>query len=142
MLGFAKPCRVLNQCIQNRLKIKRRAAYDFQNFAGRRLLVQSLAQITIAFLQFFEQPHILDGDHGLVGEGFEKGDLLLGERPNLRTADPNNPDCHTFSQQWHHKPGTDARIPRPRVWKFRLSLGSSHIVNVDNFSVDHSSTRR
>ena len=27
--------------------------------------------------QFLEQPHVLDGDHGLVGEGFEQLDLLV-----------------------------------------------------------------
>ena len=31
------------------------------------------------FLEFLEQPHILDGDHRLVGEGFEQLDLRRGE---------------------------------------------------------------
>ena len=30
------------------------------------------------FLQFFEQAHVLDGDHGLIGEGFEELNLLAG----------------------------------------------------------------
>ena len=25
---------------------------------------------SVTFLQFFEQPNVLDGDHGLVGKGF------------------------------------------------------------------------
>jgi hypothetical protein len=29
--------------------------------------------------EFLEQPHVLDGDHGLVSEGFEKRNLLVGE---------------------------------------------------------------
>ena len=32
-----------------------------------------------AFLEFLEQPHVLDGDDGLVGEGFEQLDLRRGE---------------------------------------------------------------
>ena len=39
MLGIAKSGCVLNQRIQHRLQIERRAANDFQNFAGRRLLL-------------------------------------------------------------------------------------------------------
>ena len=31
------------------------------------------------FLEFLEQPHILDSDHGLVGEGFQELDLRRGE---------------------------------------------------------------
>ena len=30
-----------------------------------------------------EQPHVLDGDHSLVGEGFEQLDLRRGERADL-----------------------------------------------------------
>ena len=47
-----------------------------KNFARRRLLLQR-------FLEFLEQPHVLDGDHGLVGEGFEQLDLRRGEGAHL-----------------------------------------------------------
>ena len=40
-------------------------------------------EVAVAFLQFFEQPHVLDGDHGLVGEGFEQLDLRRGEGTHL-----------------------------------------------------------
>ena len=33
-------------------------------------MLQGLAQFRIAFLQFLEQPHVLDGDHGLISKGF------------------------------------------------------------------------
>ena len=45
MLGIAKSGCVLNQRIQHRLQVKSRAAYDFQYFAGRRLLVQRFGEI-------------------------------------------------------------------------------------------------
>ena len=35
------------------------------------------------FFEFLEQPHVLDGDHRLVGEGFEKLDLRRGEGAHL-----------------------------------------------------------
>ena len=43
-----------------------------QDFTRRRLLLQRLGQFAIAVLQFLEQPHVLDGDDRLVGEGFEQ----------------------------------------------------------------------
>ena len=36
-----------------------------------------------ALLEFLEQPHVLDGDHRLVGEGFEELDLRRGEGAHL-----------------------------------------------------------
>ena len=47
-----------------------------------------------------EQPHVLDGDHGLVGEGFEQLDLLLGERADLVAADMNVPMGSLGSKGW------------------------------------------
>ena len=35
------------------------------------------------FLEFLEQPHVLDGDHRLVGEGFEQLDLRRSEGAHL-----------------------------------------------------------
>ena len=77
MIGSAKPASVFNQCVENRLKIERRAAYDLQNFARRGLLFQSLSEVVVPRLQFLEQPDIFNGDHSLVGEGFEQSYLLI-----------------------------------------------------------------
>ena len=92
VLGLAKPGCVLDERIENRLKIKRRTADDFQNFAGRRLLVQRFGEIAVAFLQFLEQPHVLDGDDGLVGEGLKQRHLLFGKRLDLRSTNGNHPN--------------------------------------------------
>ena len=48
--------------------------------ARRRLMLQRLAQLRVALAELLEQPHVLDGDHRLVGEGFEQIDLPVGER--------------------------------------------------------------
>ena len=61
---------------KHRLNIRRRAGDDAQDLARRRLLLQRL-------FEFLEQPHIFDGDHGLIGEGFEKFDLRRGEGAHL-----------------------------------------------------------
>ena len=47
--------------------------------AGRRLLLQRLREVAVARLQLLEQPHVLDGDDRLVGEGLEQRDLLVRE---------------------------------------------------------------
>ena len=43
-------------------------------------MLQRFAQFRVALAEFLEQPHVLDGDDRLVGEGFEERDLLVGER--------------------------------------------------------------
>ena len=69
-----------------------------QDFGGRRLLLQGLGEFPRALLLRLEQPHVLDGDGRLVGEGGDKLDLLLGERP------------YALSHQDHHAHRTPSRI--------------------------------
>ncbi len=69
--------RALDDSIEYRLHVGRRAADDAEHLGRRRLMLQRLAQFRVAFLDFFEQPHVFDGDHRLVGKGFEKSDLLF-----------------------------------------------------------------
>src|SRR3989442_14843769 len=107
MIRTAKSCRVLNKRVQNGLQVKSRAANDFQNFAGRRLLVQSFGEVAVASLQFLKQAHVLDGDHRLVGEGLEKSDLLLREWAHLGASDQNNANRNSFSLQWSDQYGSD-----------------------------------
>ena len=60
---ITQPRGILRDHIQHRLDIGRRAGDDAQDFTRRRLLLQR-------FLEFLEQPHVLDGDHRLIGESF------------------------------------------------------------------------
>ena len=55
---------------------------DLQHLGGRGLLLQRLGQFARARLHLVEQPHVLDRDHRLVGEGCDQLDLLVGERLN------------------------------------------------------------
>src|SRR5207245_7390880 len=65
--------------IEDGLNVSLRSADDAQDLACRRLLFQRLSQIVIPRLQLLEQPGVLDGDHGLVGERLEQGHLLGGK---------------------------------------------------------------
>ena len=73
------PRRALDDGVEHRLHVRRRAADDAEHLGRCGLMLQGLAQFRIALLNLFEQPDVLDGDHRLVGEGFEQRDLLLGE---------------------------------------------------------------
>ena len=53
----------------------------------------------VAFLQFFEQPHILDRDDSLVGKGLEQSYLLFGEGKDFRSADYNSSNGDALSKQ-------------------------------------------
>ena len=66
------PRGALDDGVEHRLHVRRRAADDAEHLGRCRLMLQGLAQFRVALLQFFEQPHVLDGDHGLIGKGFEK----------------------------------------------------------------------
>ena len=56
-----------------------------KHLGGRGLLLQRFGKlVACAPAQLVEQPRILDRDHGLVGEGLDQLDLLVGERPHLR----------------------------------------------------------
>ena len=93
-----------------------------QDLARRCLLFQRFSQIAIAFLQFLEQPHVLDGDHRLVGEGFEKRDLLVRERTNLGSTNDDHADRNTLAQQGRGKYGatTHTLVSAERLWKLGL----------------------
>ena len=62
--------------VQHGLDIGRRASDDAQDFTRRCLLLQRFGEL-------LEQPHVLDGDHRLVGERFEELDLRRGEGAHL-----------------------------------------------------------
>ena len=55
------------------------------DFAEGFELAYRAGQFVGSLIQFFEQPHVLDGDHRLIGKGFKQFDLLIGEGTNLRS---------------------------------------------------------
>ena len=59
--------------LEYRLHIRRRTGDDLQDFGGSGLPFQRLPGLV-------EQPRVLDGDHGLVGEALLKGEFFRGER--------------------------------------------------------------
>ena len=76
--GIAQSGGALHDRVKDRLHVRRRARNDAENVRCRRLLLQRL-------LRLIEQPHILDGDDGLVGKGLEEQYLAIGEWLRLLT---------------------------------------------------------
>ena len=66
------PCGALDNGVEHRLHVRRRAADDAEHLGRCGLMLQRFAQFRVALLEFLEQPHVLDGDDRLVGEGFEQ----------------------------------------------------------------------
>src|ERR1041384_2047907 len=63
-----------------------------------RSVLQGLRYIAIAFLQFFKQPHVLNGDNGLGSEGFKQFDLFSREWTNFHAADMDRADGYSLAQ--------------------------------------------
>jgi hypothetical protein len=88
--SIAQPHGASHDGVEDRLHVGRRPADDAQDLRRRRLLFEGLGNLRVSngegavlFLELSEQPHVLDGDHGLVGEGLHERDLLVGERFGL-----------------------------------------------------------
>ena len=52
-------------------------------------MLQGLAQFRVALSEFFEQPHVLDGDNRLGCKGLKKFDLFIGKRAHFQSAKSN-----------------------------------------------------
>ena len=60
------------------------------------LVAVCCSSAVISVLEFLEQPHVLDRDHGLIGKGFEELDLRRGEGAHLdatRDSAPMSSPC-------------------------------------------------
>ena len=69
-----------------------------------------------------EQADVLDGDHGLVGEGLQQLDLRIGEEPGRRARDEDRPDDLVLAHHRHREAAAIARSPR-RALLLVLGIG-------------------
>ena len=132
--GVAQPRGVLDDGVEDRLDVGRRARDDPQDLGRRRLLLQRLFRLV-------EQPHVLDGDDRLVGEGLEELDLLVGERPHLGPPDGDRPDGLGPAEQRNgeHCPETVGPRKGTALGVF-VNLGLQ-IGDVDRPPVEHRTSR-
>src|SRR5215831_9459965 len=89
--------------IEHRLEISGRSANDTEHIADCGLIFERLLKLPLARLLRLEQPRVLDGDDGLVGEGLYEVDLSLCERPHRRVRERDDADDLATVQQRHRE---------------------------------------
>ena len=125
----------LRQRVEHRLQIEGRAADDLKHVGGGGLLLQRFAQVVCARLHLLKQPHILDCDHRLVGEGLNQLDLLVGKRLDGDPRQYQNTDRLSLAQHRHAERGAlHHHSGRPQICQPRFGLD---VRNVDGFFVKH-----
>src|SRR6516164_9881410 len=84
-----------------------------------------MGKLARARLQLLEQPHVLDRDHSLVGEGGRHFDLLFGEWLDASSLQDNHADRNTFAQQRHSQHRANVAELHPLghlVFRIRLNI--------------------
>jgi hypothetical protein len=76
-----------------------------KNSSDSSLLFERLGDLAVAVLELVEQASVLDGDDGLVGEGFECGDLGVVERLRHAALHRDASDHLPALLQGHSKDG-------------------------------------
>src|SRR5262249_33087757 len=99
VVGAAKAASRFNERLQYRFEIEGRAADDLEHVGGSSLLPERLAQLLRARLHLLEQPHVLDRDDRLVGEGSDEVDLLVGEGMHLFAPQNDYADGRVFAHK-------------------------------------------
>ena len=90
----------LNDSIEHRLHVGRRAADYAEHLGGCGLMLQRLAQFRITFAKLLEQSNVLNGDNGLVGKSLKQFYLSIVERTNFLATNIDHTDCNTLAKQW------------------------------------------
>src|SRR5215467_12778050 len=99
----AEPHRPFEHRVEHRGKVTRRRIDDLQYLGGRGLLLQCVAEIAVARLQLIEQTDVLEGDGGLVGEGFEERYLDRGEGLDCTASAADDTDRSTVLEDWYRE---------------------------------------
>ena len=98
---------------------KRGAADRLEDLLGCCLTLERTRQLAVPRLELLEQPHVLDGDHGLGGERLRQLDLLGREGFDLAPPHVNDANGAAFTQErrGQHCPSWETF---QRVGKFRF----------------------
>jgi hypothetical protein len=86
-------------------------------------------------LHVVEQPHVLDGDHRLVGEGRHQGDLTFGERFDDAARQHQDADGNALAQHRHAEDGS--RLAELRQFGQREFGIGRDIRNLDRRASEH-----
>ena len=92
-----------------------------------------------ALLHFIEQPHILDGDNGLIGESLEELDLFLAERASHEAEQADDAECLSIPNERYAE-------CRPEAHQLLCTLTlpiriGKHVGNMSGAAVDNCATK-
>jgi hypothetical protein len=127
--------------IEHRLRVCLGLSDRAQDLTRRSLLVERRRQLAIAGLQLIEQPHVLDGDHGLMGERLEQSDLPVGEEPDVGVAERDHADRDTFSNKGYAEERSEAQAPCLLAALRKLVRLHLPVSDVDDSAAQHGSAR-
>src|SRR5262249_26679596 len=132
-----QPPGMLGDRVEHALDIRGGAGNDSEDLTRRRLLIQGLAYLgvglgecVVLLLELGEQPHVLDGDDGLVGKGLEECDLLVGKRKRLFSTKQDHTQGGPFTKE---RDAEDRAMPvfsTIGAGVRKLVSGSMHILHV------------
>ena len=100
-----QPLGAARDCFEYRHCVRRRSGNDFQDVSGGGLALQRL-------LRLLEQPRVLDGDDGLVGEGLQQLNVMRDECTGLGAGDADLPYRHALVHQRCEQHAAVATCPR------------------------------
>ena len=135
VLGTAQPDRTLDQGLQDRLDVDRWSSLiSFKTSLVAVCCSSASVRSRFRASSSREQPHVLDGDDGLVGEGLEERDLLGGEGTGLGSpttemtprASPSRSSgvarmCDSRRRAWPRRSGNSASAAISSTWIVRRS---------------------
>src|SRR5262245_1839684 len=101
LLSLAEPHSVLGHRLEHRLEIEGGPPDHLEELAGRRLLLERDSQLAVTCLELLEQTHVLEGNHGLVGERLKERDLFVAERSRLTAPDADRPRRLPLAEDRH-----------------------------------------
>ena len=140
--GSGELHRVANDGAEHGLKIESRAD-GLANLAQRFKFPNRPRQLACPRFKFLEQPHVLDGDHRLVGKGLEQCYLFFTEGSNLRPANYKGTDSYAFTQERRGNDGTRACSLSPRFGIRELCCKLCRkVIHVNRLPVNDCSARR
>ena len=121
--------------LQHHLQIERRA-YRSPDFAQSLKLLHRAGKLARAHLNFVEQPGVLDGDDGLVGEGLQQLDLRVAEWAGSLAHHMNRADGDAFAQHRRDRHSAEADHS-PAVARETRCIGCLGIADADHCPVQN-----
>ena len=94
--------------LEDRVDVGRGATDHAEDLAGRSSgfnapLTCACASVSAVLLHLLEQPRVLDGDQGLVGESLDQLDLPVGERLEGIAGHRDDADRHIIAEERYGK---------------------------------------